>query len=87
MPVGKGSSMSVKTYSRKEKRLSIAILLILNTAFLGVMLPPLYWFWDRIAARPPSIWAIIIGLTGYLIYTWAKFTFAMTRSLNALRER
>ena len=79
--------MSVKADSRKEKRLSVAIFLFLNAAFLGVMLLPLYWFWHRIAARPPSIWAIIIGLTGYLIYTWAKFTFAMTRSLNALRER
>lgn len=79
--------MSQKAYSRKEKRLAVAVFLVLNAAFLGVMLLPLYWFWDRIAARPPSIWAIIIGLTGYMLYAAARFTFAMTKKLSALPER
>lgn len=62
-------------------------LLSIHAVLLGMLLIPLYWFWDRILARPPSTLALVLALTAYLLFTWGKVMLAIAKAIHNLPER
>lgn len=77
---------SRKAYDRNSKRLAMALWIALNAAMLGAMLLPLYWFWDRIAARP-SILLLILGLLAWALFTWWNLLLSVGKRIRGLPEQ
>ena len=62
-------------------------LLSIHAVLLGMLQMPLYWFWDRILAGPPSILALVLALMAYLLLTRRKVMLAMAKAIHNLPER
>lgn len=76
---------SKKTYDEGSKRGALAVWIAVSAVLLGVLLLPLYWFWDRIAARP-SVLAIILCLLAWALFNWWKLVFSTARRIQNLPE-
>jgi hypothetical protein len=69
---------SEKAYDPNTKRLAMGLWLALSAGMLGAMLLPLYWFWDRIAAKPLLL-VLVLGLLGWAMFTWGKLVITMAK--------
>lgn len=59
----------------------------MSAAMIGVMLLPLYWFWDRIASRGSSILLLILGLLAWALFTWWKMVLSVANGIRNLPEQ
>lgn len=78
---------SKKTYDRNSKRAALGLLIVMSAAMLGAMLLPLYWFWDRIASRGPSILAIVLGLLAWALFHWWRLVLSMGKRIRGFPEQ
>ena len=77
---------SKKMYDRNTKRRALGIWVALSAGMLGAMLLPLYWFWDRIAARTPIL-VLILCLLAWALFTWWRLVVVMAKGLRNLPEQ
>ena len=77
---------SNKSCDRSTKNYALTVWIALCTALLGFMLLPLYWYWDRFAARP-TLFALILCSLAWALFNWWKLAFTVLKGIRNLPEK
>ena len=75
-----------KVYDRSAKRGALGLWIGVSAVLLGVMLLPLYLFWDRIASRPVVL-VLILGLLAWALFTCWRLVISTAKRVSSLPER
>jgi hypothetical protein len=77
---------STKLYDRSTKQAALALWTTCSALLLGVMLLPLYWYWDRLVARQ-SVFALILCSLAWALFNWWKLVSTAFKRIRALPEQ
>ena len=74
-----------KTHDKSSKLAALRLWGAMSFVLLAVLFVPLYFYWDKIAARP-TVLVLILALLAYAIFNWAKMAVAIAQGIRNLPE-
>ena len=74
-----------KTNDKSSKLAALRVWGAMSFVLLAVLFVPLYFYWDKIAARP-AVLVMVLALLGYAIFAWAKMATTIAQSIRNLPE-